>query len=72
MSTLEERKRRGGELIKRYRPISGDDPYACAADAIADILLFVSQSESETTQLLQSAEVEYRNAAEGETFLSEG
>lgn len=72
MSTLEERKRRGEELIKRYRPISGDDPYACASDAIADILLFVSQNESETTQLLQSAEVEYRNAAEGEAFLSEG
>ncbi len=70
MSTLEERKRRGQETIKRYRSVG--DSYASAVDAIADILLFVAQTESEATQLLQSAEMEFRNEAEGERFLTEG
>ena len=69
---LEERKRRGQELIKRYRAISGTDPYACAADVISDILLSVAQNEEEATQLLQSAEMEFRNATESESFLNEG
>ncbi len=72
MSTLEERKRRGAELIKRYRPVSGTDSYACAADAIADILLFVAQTQEEGLQLLQSAEMDFRSTTEGETFLTEG
>jgi hypothetical protein len=72
MSTLEERKRRGQETIKRYRAVSGNDPYAAAVDAITDILLFVAQAESEATQLLQSAEMDFRSEAEGERFLTEG
>lgn len=69
---LEERKRRGQELIKKYRLVSGTDPYACAADVISDILLAVAQNEDEATQLLQSAEMEFRNAIENESFLNEG
>jgi hypothetical protein len=69
---LEERRRRGQELIKKYRPVSGTDPYACAADVISDILLSVAQNEEEATQLLQSAEMEFRNTIEGESFLNEG
>jgi hypothetical protein len=72
MSTLEERKRRGQETIKRYRTVTGVDPYACAVDAITDILLFVAQAETEATQLLQSAEMDFRTEAEGERFLTEG
>ncbi|HEY7307190.1 MAG TPA: hypothetical protein VH601_23910 [Bryobacteraceae bacterium] len=72
MPTLEERKRRGQDLVKKYRPVSGADPYACAADAISDILLSVAQNEDEATQILQSAEMEFRNAVEGESFLNEG
>ena len=72
MATLEERKRRGQEIVKRYRSVVGYDAYASAVDAIADILLFVAQTESEATQLLQSAEMEFRNEAEGERFLTEG
>ena len=72
MSTLRERKRRGEEIIKKYKAVSGTDPYACAVDALADILLFVAQTESEGTQLLHSAEIDFRNAAESETFLAEG
>lgn len=72
MSTLEERKRRGADLIKRYRSVSGSDAYACAADAIADILIFVAQTQEESTRLLESAEMEFRTATEGEKFLTEG
>jgi hypothetical protein len=72
MSTLEERKRRGQETIKRYRSVSGNDPYASAVDAITDILLSVAQTEAEATQILQSAEMDFRNEAQGEQFLTEG
>ena len=72
MSPLEQRKRRGQEALKRYRSAAADDCYACAVDAIAEILLATAQSEEEATQLLQAAEIEFRNAAELETFFSEG
>lgn len=72
MPTLEERKRRGQDLLKKYRAVSGPDPYACATDAISDILFSVAQNEEEATQLLQSAEMEFRNAIEGESFVNEG
>ena len=72
MSILEQRKRRGAEIIKKYRSTSGTDPYACAVDAIADILLFVAQSEGELSQLLQSAEMDFRSEVQGESFLTEG
>jgi hypothetical protein len=73
MATLRERKRRGEEITKLYRKIGGgDDRYAVASDAITDILLAVAQSHDEAVQLLQSAEADFRNAAEGESFLTEG
>lgn len=72
MSTLEVRRKRGEEIVKKYRPLSGSDTYACAADAIADILLFVAENEDEGTQVLQAAEMDFRNASEGERFLTEG
>lgn len=72
MSTLEERKRRGGELIKKYRSASGSELYDRAADAIADILLFVSANEDEGAQILQCAEADFRCACEGERFVTEG
>lgn len=58
--------------MKRYRAVSGTDSYACAVDAIADILLFTAQSQDEGTQLLQAAEMDFRNFTEGERFLTEG
>ena len=72
MQNLEQRRRRGGETIKRYRASSGTDTYACAADAITDILLCIAQNEDEATQVLQSAEMDFRAAFEGERFFSEG
>jgi hypothetical protein len=72
MSTLEERKRRGEEIVRKYRRVNNNDPYTSAVDAIADILLFVAQSEAEATQLLQSAEMDFRNEAQAERFLTEG
>ncbi|HMF77092.1 MAG TPA: hypothetical protein VK604_15650 [Bryobacteraceae bacterium] len=72
MSTLKERKRRGEEIAKRYRAIAGNDPYSAAVDAITDILLAVAQSEREANQLIHAAEIEFRNAAEMESFLAEG
>jgi hypothetical protein len=72
MSTLSERRRRGEDVCKKYRVISGSDSYACAADAIGDILLAVAKNEQEATRLLHSAEIDFRNAAEAESFLAEG
>jgi len=71
-SSLEQRKRRGLESTKKYRTVSGDDCYACAVDAIADILLATAQTEEEATQLLQAAEIDFRNSVELETFFTEG
>lgn len=72
MSPLEQRKRRGQDTLKKYRPVDGEDCYACAVDAIAEILLAAAQTDEEATQLLQAAEADFRNAAELETFFSEG
>lgn len=70
--TVDERKRRGQDIVKKYRSCSGTDPYACAADAIADVLLFVAQTEDEARQILHSAEMDFRNTAESESFAAEG
>lgn len=72
MGTFEERKRRGEEILKKYKSKTATDVYTCASDAIADILLFVAQNEEEGTQVLQSAEMDFRTTCEGETFLTEG
>jgi hypothetical protein len=71
-SAIQERKRRGQEATRKYRTVSGEDCYACAVDAIADILLATAQTEEEATQLLQAAELDFRNCAEVETFFTEG
>jgi hypothetical protein len=72
MPTLRERKRRGEEIAKKYRALTGNNAYTGAVDAIADILLAVAQSEREATQLLHSAEIEFRNQLESEQIISEG
>ena len=72
MSTLSERRRRGEDICKKYRAISGTDAYACATDAIGDILLAVAKSEQEAVRILHSAEIDFRNAAEAESFMAEG
>ena len=71
-TTFRERRRRGEDICKKYKALSGTDPYACAADAITDILLYVAQSEREATQILHSAEIDFKTAAETESFLAEG
>ena len=72
MATLKERKRRGEEITKKYRALTGNNSYTGAVDAIADILLAVAQSEREAMQLLHSAEIEFRNQFESEQIISEG
>ena len=72
MSTLSERRRRGEDICKKYRAVSGTDAYACATDAIGDILLAVAKSEQEAARLLHAAEIDFRNAAEAESFMAEG
>lgn len=72
MTMLEERKRRGEEIVKKYRTRSGNDTYACAADVISDVLLAVAQNEDEGVQILQSAEMDFRGAFQGERFFTEG
>ncbi|MBV9082937.1 MAG: hypothetical protein JOZ62_09690 [Acidobacteriaceae bacterium] len=58
--------------MKKYLPGCGNDKYAAAADAITDILLSTAETEEEATQILQSAELDFRTEAEGEQFLAEG
>jgi hypothetical protein len=70
--TLKVRKKRGEDLVAKYQVQAGNDKYAAAVDAIADILLAIAQTDDEGTQILHAAEVEFRNAAESETFVSEG
>jgi len=72
MFTLEERKRRGEETLKKYLSLSGNDAYSRAVDAITDILLSVAQNEDEGNQMLHCAEMDFRNAVEGEQFVTEG
>ena len=71
MATLRERKRRGEQIIKLYRSRTSDN-YSSATDAIADILLYVAETHDESVNILQAAEVDFRNTAEGESFLTEG
>jgi hypothetical protein len=70
--TLKSRQRLGEEIVKKYQALSRTDRYAAAADAIADILLATALDGGEATNILHGAEVEYRNAAESEAFVSEG
>ncbi len=72
MATTEERKRRGLEIVRRYRPICGNDSYAAAADAIADILMSVAENEEEARQIAHAAEIDFRSAIEGEDLMAEG
>jgi hypothetical protein len=70
--TLKAREKLGEELIGKYQTRCSNDKYAAAVDVIADVLLGIAQSDSEATQILHAAEVEFRNAAESESFVSEG
>ncbi len=70
--TLKARQRSGEEITKKYQALTKVDRYSAAVDAIADILLANALDEGEATKILHKAEVEYRNAAESETFVSEG
>lgn len=72
MKPIETRKRRGEETMKKYRSISGTDCYACATDAIVDILLAVCETPQDAAQLLRSAEIDYTNAGELDRVVSEG
>jgi hypothetical protein len=71
MPRSDERRKRGTELIKKYRA-HGNDKYAAAADAIADILLSVAEDASEARQIVQAAEEDYRCSVEQEGFACEG
>ena len=70
--TLTSRKKRGEELVAKCQARLKDDKYTAAIDIITDILLATAQTHAEATQLLHAAEVEFRNAAESEAFVSEG
>ena len=72
MATVDERKRRGLDIIKKYRSSCGGDSYAAASDAIVDVLLSISQNSEEAGQILHSAEIEFRSATENEDMLAEG
>ncbi len=70
--TLKARKKRGDELVAKYQTRISQDRYAAAADLIADTLLAVATNSADAAKILHAAEVEYRNSAEVEEFVSEG
>ncbi len=70
--TLKARKKTGEDIIAKYQARDRNDKYTAAVDAIADILLAISQSDADATKILHAAEAEFQNAAELETFVSEG
>ena len=72
MAIPEERRKRGFELLKKYRAATGNDKYAAAADAISDILLSVADNEEDGSRVLCAAENDFRSALEGESFAHEG
>jgi len=72
MATIRERKKRGEEIVQKYKPSNINDPYTCAVDAIADILLYVAENQTDGRKILHSAEVDFISSAEGEAFLTEG
>jgi hypothetical protein len=72
MMTLKARKKSGEGLIAKYLTRAANDKYDAAVDAIADILLAIAQDDADAIKILHAAEVEFRNAAEMETFVSEG
>jgi hypothetical protein len=67
----EERRKRGSELMKKYRA-SGNDKYAAASDAMADILLSVAENTEEASQMLRAVEEDFRCTVEEEGFCAEG
>jgi uncharacterized protein YpuA (DUF1002 family) len=71
MARPDDRRKRGSELLKKYRS-SGNDKYAAAADAIADSLLSVAEDPDEARQIVHAAEEDYRVSVEEEGFLGEG
>lgn len=72
MAISEERRTRGKETVKRYKSVSGADPYAAANDAIADILLYVAKTTEEARQILHGAEIDFQNELENEDMIAEG
>ncbi len=72
MALAEDRRKRGAEIIKKYGRIAGTDRYAAAADAIADILLSVAESEREAVQILHAAQMDYQCSVENEDLAAEG
>ena len=71
MSKQEERRKRGADVLKKYRS-AGGNKYAVAADAIADILLCVADTQEEANQVIRAAEEDYRCTVETEGFVAEG
>lgn len=72
MSLQEARKKQGREIVKKYSNGGKSDSYAAASDAIADILLAIAETEEEASQLLQSAEMDFRCALETASLADEG
>ncbi len=70
--TLKARKKAGDELLAKYQAHCGNNRYNAAVDLIADVLLAIAQDTADANKILHAAEVEFRNASEVETFVSEG
>lgn len=72
MASFEERKRRGAEIVKKYKPGAGNDSYAAATDALTDILLAVCENPDEAERMMHAVDMEYRGLLESENIVGEG
>jgi hypothetical protein len=72
MAILEDRRKRGAEILKKVTRSSDANKFDAAADLIADILLSVADSQDDAEQILRAAEMDFRCLIETEHCAEEG
>lgn len=72
MAILEDRRKRGADILKKFTRASEGNKFDAASDTIADILLSVAESQEEAEQIVRAAEMDFRCSVETEGCAEEG
>jgi hypothetical protein len=72
MAILEDRRKRGADILKKFGRSSDGNKFDAASDAIADILLSVADTQDDAEQILRAAEMDFRCLSETERCAEEG
>jgi hypothetical protein len=72
MAILEDRRKRGAEILKKLTRSSDTNKFDAASDVIADILLSVAETQDDAEQILRAAEMDFRCLIETEHCAEEG